>query len=322
MPPQVEEVVGSVDAIAEALVVRLLLQRREGQYAFAHRIIGEALAAEALDEIGVRETLLDAVVPRRDDTLSGARSDWLVPLAFLLGRNAAWRAAVGERDPVTAARSVPNAAPLAERRQAAQQIWETYRQWRIWIWDYDRPDLVEDAEALGRLLNGAGMGDEVQAVRAGLHDDSAQVQGNAVRVLSRVNPEGFEDELARVLRDDSLEPVVRRQAAIAARDIGAVALLPLIVERAVAPADSAEGQDCSLCALELAGEDHLVETAIQLARSREGNAMAQSRIRERGSTSDILRFLKAYAETQTRHDVYSSDTELLREVIARLADDG
>ena len=113
------------------------------------------------------------------------------------------------------------------------------------------------------------------------------------RVSSRVNPDGFVDDVRRVLEDDRREPVVRRQAATAARDIGARELLPVIIERAANPTSDVEAQDFSLCAFDLAGEDDLVATAIQLAGSRYGRIFAESRLKEVASTSELVRFLRA-----------------------------
>jgi hypothetical protein len=320
MPTAAERMVGSVKDVADQLVLRFLLQEREGSYRFAHRIIGEALAAEALDLLKPEGAILDAVVPVRDDEVRGVRQDWLMPLAFLLGRNADWRHEVAARDPLAAARSVPSTASLEERQAAARTIGQTYCQWGIWIWDYDVPDLIEDAEALGRLLRTDGLEAVVEEVRHGIEDSSAQTQGNAIRVLSRVNPEGFVEELRHVLEDDAREAVVRRQAAIAARDIGAKELLSLIVRRAAAPADNAEAQDCSLCALDLAAEDQLVEVAIELARSDEARTMAEVRMKNRASPEEMIRFLRVVAQADP--DPYGSAKDLFGDALKGVVNDG
>src|SRR5689334_7363980 len=98
-------------------------------------------------------------------------------------------AAIATRDRLAAARSVAISAPIEERSEAARTIWETYVERHVWIWDYDVPDLIEDAEALGRLLAAGDLGDVVEEVRTGIDSDSPQIQGNALRVLSRVNPD-------------------------------------------------------------------------------------------------------------------------------------
>lgn len=312
----VQQLVGSAEKVAADLVVRVLLLERDGHFAFAHRIIGEALAAEALDALEPGGALLDAVVPVRDDDVRGVRSDWLMPLAFLLGRNSKWRAATAERDPLAAARAVPPTESLEERELASRMIWSTYCNIRVWIWDYETPDLIEDAEALARLLRTDGMADLVEEVRAGIEDASPRVQGNAIRVLSGVKPDGFVDDLRRVLGDRSRDGVVRRQAAIAARDIGEKELLPLIIECAVETTDSAVAQDCSSCAFDLADEDQLVETAIRLAANRESRIMAEVRLKGRVSPEEMIRFLRA--QTEADADPYGSESDLYRNALKDL----
>jgi len=324
IPREAGEIVGSAKDIADALVLRFLLHESEESYSFTHRIIGEALAAEALDPLAPEGAVLDAVVPVRDEEVRGVRQDWLVPVTFLLGRSPEWRAAVRERDPLAAARGVSTSADDAladrdERRQAAEVIWSTYCERKVWIWDYEAPDLLEDSEALGRLLRAAGMEDMVEEVRRGIEDPSAQIQGNAIRVLSRVEPEGFTGDLRRVLDDDNREAVVRRQAAIAARDIKAQELLPLIVDRAAHPADSAEAQDASLCAFDLAGEEGLVETAIELAKHEESRTMAETRLKGRIPPAGMIRLLRASAEADSASDGF--DTELFNDAVENLPPD-
>src|ERR1039458_10215425 len=78
LPTVVEKIIGSTEALSDTLIARLLLLKHGGEYAFAHRMIGEALAAEALDGLQPTEVLLDAVAPQSDGQISGVRSDWLV----------------------------------------------------------------------------------------------------------------------------------------------------------------------------------------------------------------------------------------------------
>ena len=319
LPITVEKIVGSVEALSDTLIARLLLLKHGGEYAFAHRMIGEALAAEALDALHPTGALLEAVAPQSDGQISGVRSDWLVPLAFLMGRNHAWRVAIAERDPLAAARSVPVSAPAEERRAAALSIWQTYLELRVWIWDFGTPDLLQDANALGHLLEAGDLDDLVEEVKQGIDHESPQVQGNALRVLSRVNPDGFVDDVRRVLEDDRREPVVRRQAAIAARDIGARELLPVIINRAANPTSDVEAQDFSLCAFDLAGEDDLVATAIQLAGSKYGRIFAESRLKDVASMSELVSFLRASAHAEP--DSTSRDTALIAETLTTIVKD-
>jgi energy-coupling factor transporter ATP-binding protein EcfA2 len=320
LPTAVENIIGSVEALTDSLIARLLMLKQGSHtYGFAHRIIGEALAAEALDELQPQGALLEAVAPQIDEQVSAVRSDWLVPLAFLMRRNPTWRAAVAERDRLGAARSVPASAPAVERREAARTIWETYVRLGVWIWNYGSPDLLQDANALAHLLQAGDLDDLLAEIRRQIDDPSPQVQGNALRVLSRVNPDGFVDDVRRVLEDDRRESVVRRQAAVAASDMGARELLALIIKRAADPANDMEAQDFSLCAFELAGEDDLVETAIQLAGSRYGRIFAESRLKEIASTSELVRFLRASAEAEPEST--SHETALLADALRKIVSD-
>lgn len=275
-------VVGSTDALVSALVQRLLLQERAaGKFLFGHRIVGESLAAEALQCLAPSKELLAALVPRRSETLSGVRSDCLVSIGLLCSRSAEWRKAVGARDPLAAARATPGSAEPGERRAAARLLWGTYLERQVWMWDYDVPGLAEDSEAFGRLLRGEGVEEMLDVVRQALHHGSTQDQGNAIRVLSRVNPEGFIADLGEVLSDATRDGVVRRQAAIAARDIGAGELLGLIIERAVNPEDEAEAQDCTFAALRMATDEKLFDVGRKLLPGRYGRSAAADEIARR-----------------------------------------
>lgn len=313
LPVEASKIVGSTEAVADALVARLLLLKQDGEYGFAHRMLGEALAAEALEAIEPTADILNSIAPSVDDAISGVRNDWVMPIAFLLSRDSKWRHAISQRDPLAAARSTPSTAPVEERKAAAETIWRTYFELKIWIWDYRVPDLLEDSEALGRLLQSEdlhGLHDEIQS---SIDDSSPQVQGNAIRVLSRADPPNFERDLERVLKDDAREPVVRRQAAIAARDVNATGLLAPIVDRAVSTIDEPEAQDCSLCAMDMATDDQLVDTAIRLSGNRHSRIIAESRLRGRVSAPEMIRYLRAHAEVEP--DQYGRENDLLHEAV-------
>src|SRR5215216_2415960 len=175
---------GNTRDICERLVERLMLQPRAGGYVFPHRIIGEALAAEALNRRGPDSELVDEIAPQISSRIAGVRSDWRVALSFLLPHDAAWRAAIKSRDRLQWARGLPRDANLEERRAAAALIWDTYLDWKIWLWNYDLPALIQDAAALGRLLRTYGLGDIVDRVSEGLEHPSPQVQGNAIKALA------------------------------------------------------------------------------------------------------------------------------------------
>jgi energy-coupling factor transporter ATP-binding protein EcfA2 len=317
LPHAVAEVIGSTDEIVQTLVSRLLLLERGQEYTFTHRIIGEALAAEALDGLDPVAPLLDAVAPLGGDEIGGVREDLVVPMTLLMGRNEAWRSAVGERDPLAAARSVPSSAPVEQRRSAAETIWETYLGLRIWMWDFGRPELLNDAAALGRLLGAGELDDLIERLRADIDHESPEVQGNAIRVLSFAGVSQLADDLARVLGDDERKSVVRRHAAIAARQIDAHELLPLIVRRATEAKESVEAQDCALCAIELAHDDELVDVAVALAGNRYARMIAEPRLRAMGSSPEQVRFLRAYAEREP--DPYSLEASMLGEALGGLA---
>jgi hypothetical protein len=263
------------------LVQRLLLSERGGRYSFAHRIVGESLAAEALELLEPGEELLAAIIPRRSEALAGVRSDCLVTVGLLCSRSDLWREAVRDRDPLAAARATPESADLAERQAAAKLLWQTYLERQLWMWDYDVPGLAEDSEALGRLLRTDGLDELLSEVREAVHNGTDQDQGNAIRVLSRVNPDGFIDDLRTVLKDTTRDGVVRRQAAIAARDLRAHELLDPIVERAATTDDEAEAQDCTYIALAMARDDELLDVGRKLLPGRYGRIAASDTIARR-----------------------------------------
>ena len=318
LPLEIEEVIGSTAAVAETLVARLLLRERVGEYSFGHRILGEALAAEALDRVRPEVELLDAIAPIVAAGVSGVRRDWAVPMTFLMGRNDEWRTAIAGRDPLAAARSVPITAPARERRAAAGTIWERYVQLGIWMWDFGVRDLLNDAAALGRLLAAGEADDLIAEIKGRIDDDSPEVQGNAIRALGFAHADGLAEDLGRVLGDDERSSVVRRHAAVGARQIGAHELLPLVVQRALT-AGSVEAQDCAICALELAGEDEFVTVAIDLAGNRYARMIAEPRLRRHASGADMMRFLRAYAEHDTQP--YDLETSLLEEAVSRVLRD-
>jgi hypothetical protein len=304
------------DEICMALVQRAMLEEREKGYVFLHRIIGEALAAEALLDLDPSEELLLAIAPTPTEEIRGVRDDWRVPLTFMLPTSEAWRSAIKPRDPLQWARSVPSSAPLHERREAAELIWNTYLDWQIWIWDRDLPDVTDDATALTRHLRGGGLDDLIERIRSDLDHPSAQVQGNALRVLSRAGIEGLSSELERILEADDREAVVRRKAAIAAADLGLHELLPLIVERGAHPEEAVEAQDAAIASMQLATDKEVAEVAQRLLESEETEAVVLTRIGDRLNPKDMLVFLRDYAALRNQ-DPYSTQKDLLLETLDR-----
>ena len=310
------DVVGSHGEIVRDLVERVMLQERAGGYAFIHRILREALVAEALRCRAPEGALLDVAVPVVRPGMAGVRHGWAVPLALLLPQSGEWRRAVSARDPLAGARATPAGAGKGERENAALLIWRTYVAWRIWIWDYAEPALVDDAHCLARLLR-TDLPEVLEEVRQGIDDPSPQVQGNALRVLGFAGID-IEADIRRVLEDPLREPVVRRQAAAAARDLGLEALLPLIVRRALETEDRFEAGDLALVAMRLAPDDQVLEVALALIPGRETRqnvmALAQTRL---GGT-DLLRLFRSLAEVDD--DPLNSDQHALAQIVESLAD--
>ena len=317
--PLPEDYGGGHRELTQALVQRAMFQPRVGGYAFTHRMIGEGLAAEALDELGPTEPLLAAIAPSRNDLVRGSRRDWSVPLSLLLSRNEAWRTALAERAPMQVARTTPLSAPVEVRRTAAEYLWRTYTAWEIWIYDYNVPQLINDANAVARLIRAGGLDDLVTEIRSEIDHESPQVQGNALRVLSLAEIADLEADLRRVLEDDERESVVRRKAAIAASDMKLHNLLPLIIKRAAHPEDSAEAQDASIALRDLTRDDEVIDVLRQLAKSDEAWGLTVAMLDDGVKSPELIGVLRLRAETNL--DRYSSEEELLAEAVTQVGPD-
>lgn len=308
--------------IAEGLVQRSMLRRSGEEYSFTHRIIGEFLAAEALLRLGPSDDLLSAIAPDRNELVRGIRGDWRVSASFAMLVSKDWREAIKPRDPLGWARAVPPSAERSERSEAALLLWRTYREWKIWLWEREEPDLLQGVASLGRHLLAGDLPLVVEEIREGLDDPSAQVQGNAVRVLSqrRLSVEGIEDSLRRVLSDGSREAVVRRQAAVMAGDLGLHGLLPAIISRAkqtTPGSEDVEAQTCAYAITDLArDEDELIVAATELLEIEKARFVLLQRIEERATPQKRLRFLRDYAAVD--QDAYASEKERLLDVIEDL----
>ncbi len=307
--------------IAEGLVQRSMLRRSGDEYAFTHRIIGEALAAEALLRRGPSEELLDAIVPNRNELVRGVRNDWQVSLTLSMLADSRWRDAVKARDPLNWARAVPASAEHPERREAALLIWRTYSKWKIWLWEREEPEILHGVASLGRHLAANDLPEVIEEIQEGLDDPSAQIQGNSIRVLSqgKFHVANLEGDLRRVLEDDSREPVVRRQAAMAAADLGSHSLLPALIKRAnqqQAQEDS-ESQTCAYAISDLVqGEDELVAAATEVLDSKEARFVLLLRVEERATPQNRLHFLRRYAAVD--QEAYSTEKERLFDLIEDL----
>lgn len=315
-------VVAQPTEIAEALVQRSMLRRSGDRYSFTHRIIGEVLAAEALQDRGPGDELLGAIAPVRNDLVQGIRGDWRVPVTFAMLASPEWRVAIKPRDPLGWARAVPPAAERSERREAALLLWRTYRDWKIWLWEREEADILQGVASLQRHLVAGDLDEGVEEIRQGLDDPSHQVQGNAVRVLSRpgLRVEGFGEELRRILADDDREPVVRRQAAMAAAAMGLHDLLPDIVSRAGRSApgrEDVEAQTCAYAITDLArDEDELIAAAEELLGVEEARFVLLLRVEERATPEKRLRFLRDYALAE--EDAYGTEKERLLDIVEDL----
>ena len=310
-----------VGEMCEALVQRAMLQHGPEGYGFSHRIIGESLAAEALSERQPTDQLLDSIAPYESDTVRGVRSNFLFSMALLLPNSQPWLEAIKPRDPMQWARSVPSEADIETRREAAELIWNTYRDWKIWIWSRELPDALEDGSALARLIRGGELDDLVSAIHEAIDDPSPQTQGNAIRVLAEAGGvQSLEEDFLRVLKDEDREAVVRRQAAISAAELGYHGLLDPIIERANQTAESVETQDCALAAMRLATDDEVLDVALRLLETSDARMVVMPRIEDRLAPRDMLHFLRGYAPREPR--AYSTDTARLAAVVERLEDAG
>ena len=288
---------GDAAAVAERLVSAPLL-RADGdrRYSFVHRILGEALAAEALLDVDPEQSgILDVAAPVVTDRIRGLRTDWLVPITLVAATSERWRQALAGRDPLAAARAIPTDAPLDERQRAARLIWDLYVEWRIWISDYRRLTIVEDESVLARLLATEGLEELHAEIRAAASSDVREESGNAVRVLATLGDRTIEPQLRHIL-ETSDDYVLRRIAGLAARDLRLDALFYVIAHRALHPAEDTEAQDLTYAALDLATLDDLVMLAIRAAE-RGGTAIdiLSYAIQGRISAQDELAVLRAWA---------------------------
>lgn len=311
----------ATSAILDSLVQRSMIREQADTYAFSHRIIGESLAAERLSAEGPTDVLLDAIVPQLPESgETGTRPDWRVPLALLLAEDEAWRESVKNRDPLQWARSVPAGAPAEERREAAETIWRTYLDWKIWVWNRERSDFLQDGAALSRLLAPGDLPEVVAEIQAGIDAESHQTQANALEVLAGANVV-IEDDLRRILdgNGDTRAAVVRRHAALAARDLGLESLLDLVVERAVRPSEEVEAQDCSIAALALVPKERLVEVFTRLIEQDATHMIVMTRIDDMLEPDEAIAVLRVYAEQVD--DPMSSEKDVLLDALRALEDD-
>jgi SIR2-like domain len=292
---------GSVQDVCEALAQRALLETRAGGYVFTHRLISAALLAEALGELDPTTELLDVIAPVRNDVVRGVRQEWIVPLSFLLPRNEPWRLAVAERDALQAARTVSSDAALEVREQAARLLWETYVEWRIWMWNRDLPDFADDARRLARLLRSPDLAGIADEVRVATGHESAQVRANAIEVLSLAGLD-VEDEVANMIRKDP-EPVVRRHAFLVAERDKYTDLDDDIAERAKSSDDELEVQDATLVAMEMAPDSEVFDLGLSLVLNENARFGALGVLERRLEVSERARLIEKWIQADP--DPYS-----------------
>ncbi len=239
-------------AVARDLEHRLLIAVDSGAFRFHHRLLGEQLAAEALVELGPLPEIRDCLVPYVDDDLSGVRPDAAVTVGLTALRSKDWRVALAARDPRAAARATPRDAPVKERSAALRRLWDAAIDAQVWFWDHG-PGLIDDAEAMIRLVRGIPTGRVAKEMRRAVHAGTSQDQGNAIHILSRALPDGLEPVLRKVLRDPDRNRVVLRQAALAASECGFVGLIDDITEMLVREEESVVHQDGILALRRLMG---------------------------------------------------------------------
>lgn len=309
---------GDAAAVADRLVsARLLRASSDGLHTFVHRIFGEALAAEALLEVDPDLSgVLDVAVPVMTDRIRGLRSDWLVPITLVAATSEEWRRALADRDPLAAARTIPSDAPVAEREQAARLIWNLYAGWRIWISDYRRMTIVEDESVLARLLATDGLEDLHVEIRAAVSSEVRETIGNAIQVLATLGDRTIESQLRHILETND-DYVLRRMAALAARDLELDALFFLIAHRAIHPAESTEAQDLTYAALDLATPDDLAAFALRAARKGgEAIGLLGHAIQGRLTARAELAVLRAWAAH--RAEPLSNERGRVLELLAEL----
>ena len=288
----------------DRLVDRSLLEASGDSYRFVHRLLAEALIAELLLELPPAPSVIEFLAPVVGTGLSRVRRQWAVPVTLLLPRSAAWRDALRERDPLTVARAVPDAAAPRERKWAAETIWRTYKSWEIWIRDRDAGSVLLNAgEALGRLLRSGSLPDVTADVVAGLADPSRQTRSNAHEVLAHARHPDIAAHLRHTLRHDC-DAVVRRQAATSAARLGLEALYPAVRDRALIAEDDVEGQTMGLALRRLAPRSEVPALIAHLSEKRfTYTGFLAKRVAELDDPVASLRALQAQVRADRAHRV-------------------
>ncbi|MGH2944685.1 MAG: SIR2 family protein [Solirubrobacteraceae bacterium] len=309
---------GSPRELAEMLVQRLLLAEHAGVYRFAHRILGEQLAAEALGDREPTAALMDCLVPRRSDAIAAVREDALVTVTLVCLRAADWRRAVAERDPLAVAAATPNDASPQERRQAAELLWGVYTERAIWMRQRGTSALLDHASALGRLIDKDPESEIARRVRAAIHPGEREQQGNAINAWVRSRPKGFVEDLRKVLADHGRDGVVHRQAASAALDGGYTELLDELVQLVETTPDSAVQQGAGLALVQLLPAERRLDLGLRLMRTQEADLVLTRLVAEL-SPRELILMAAAYEGEDPSWDRRLK--RKLAEAIAKVAED-
>lgn len=309
---------GDAAAVAERLVSATLWRANgEGMYSFIHRILGEALAAEALLELDPESSgILDVAAPIVNAKVRGLRDDWLVPMTVVAAASENWRRELSKRDPLAAARATPPGATVEERESASRAIWQSYVEWRIWLSNYRLISIVEDESVLARLLAGGGLEELQNEIREAITSGSRETVGNAINVLANLGDRTIEPDLRRIL-EASDDPVLRRIAGLAARDLELDSLFYLIAHRALSSIEDTEVQDLMSAAFDLALPEEIAPFARKAAR-RGGDAsmIVGYKVRGRISPREELAVLRVWASR--RGEPITSQRDRLKELIPAL----
>ncbi|TMC47745.1 MAG: hypothetical protein E6J20_19320, partial [Chloroflexi bacterium] len=313
--------IGTAPEIVERLLATpLLVSHARDQFAFVHRLLAEGLVAEALLRLGPSEQLLTVVAPTVSDAISGLRLDWAVPVTLAAAQDERWRTAVGGRDSLAAAKATPSTGSEDARAQAAAEIWNTYAEWELWLFNPEGYDLLEPGETLVRLLRSGGLTEFEQSVVAGLDSSSPFIRVNALQVIGRaeLNDLVSDARLASFIeRDDNT--VVRRYAAITAARLGRTALYDLITQRLLQTTEEVERQDLAHAARDLGTKQQLFDLALDMnPRDRLAALIVEQGLASTLPPKDRLRLLRSQAEHDTTP--LTSDRErfnaLVREIEA------
>jgi hypothetical protein len=209
---------------------------------------------------------------------------------------------------------VPRRAGHEERLEAALALWHEYLESQVWMHDREAPRLLQDAEALGRLLRDQDLPEVVDEVLGGIRHESPQVRSNAIEVLAEAELDATLEPLVRAALAGDADGVVQRQAAIAAKYRGLSTAYPLIKELALHSGDNLVRQDTMPAALQLApDEEEFIRFAGELVQHGSARYYAFERVAlDRFGPEAALRVLTATASER-------GDERTTRQSITKIA---